>query len=91
MSSMMVKAGFDWVLNAATPPEGSPWEQMGLDGKWWTLLCPPDDALKHVNVTELLKDTERLKKIVGQHLILTNPFIPTPDIYEGERPKGRFL
>ena len=71
MTSMMVKAGFDWVLNATAPPEDSPWAEMGLDGKGWTLLCPPDDALKHVNMTELLKDTERLKEIVGQHLIPT--------------------
>lgn len=71
MISMMVKAGFDWVLDATAPPEGSPWAEMGLDGKGWTLLCPPDDAFKHVNTTELLKDTERLKEIVGQHLIPT--------------------
>jgi len=71
MTSMMVKAGFDWVLNATAPPEGSPWADMGLDGKGWTLLCPSDDALKHVNTSELLKDTERLKEIVGQHLIPT--------------------
>ena len=71
MTSMMVKAGFDWVLNATAPPEGSPWEEMGLDGKGWTLLCPSDDALRHVNVTELMKDPERLREIVGQHLIPT--------------------
>jgi len=71
MTSMMIKAGFDWVLNATAPPEGSPWEEMGLDGKGWTLLCPSDDALKHVNMTELLNDTESLKMIVGQHLIPT--------------------
>jgi len=71
MTSMLVKAGFDWVLNATAPPEGSPWAEMGLDGKGWTLLCPPDDAFKHVNMTELLRDTEGLKEIVGQHLIPT--------------------
>ena len=71
MISMMAKAGFDWVLNATAPPEGSPWAEMGLDGKGWTLLCPSDDAFKHINMTEMLKDTERLKEIVGQHLIPT--------------------
>lgn len=71
MTSMMVKAGFDWVLNATAPPDGSPWAEMGLDGNGWTLLCPPDDAFKHVNTTELLKDIEKLKEIVGQHLIPT--------------------
>ena len=71
MTSMVVKAGFYWVLNATAPPEGSPWAEMGLDRKRWTLLCPPDDVFKHVNVTELLKDTEGLREIVGQHLIPT--------------------
>jgi len=58
-------------LDASDPPIGSPWADMGLDGKGWTLLCPPDNAFKHVNMTELLQDTDRLKEIVGQHLIPT--------------------
>ena len=86
MASMMIKAGFDWVLNATAPPEDSPWEQMGLDGKGWTLLCPPDDALKHVNMTELLKDTERLKKIIGQHPIPT-PSSPSTTFTRGKDPR----
>lgn len=84
MTSMLVKAGFDWVLNATAPPEGSPWAEMGLDGKGWTLLCPPDDAFKHVNTTELLKDTEKLKEIVGQHLIPT-PSSPSSIFTSAER------
>lgn len=86
MTSMMVKAGFDWVLNATAPPEGSPWAEMGLDGKRWTLLCPSDDAFKHMNMTELLKDTERLKEIVGQHLIPT-PSSPSSIFTSAERAK----
>jgi len=86
MTSMLVRAGFDWVLNATAPPEGSPWAEMGLDGKGWTLLCPPDDAFKHVNVTELLKDTEGLRKIVGQHLIPT-PSSPSSIFTSAERAK----
>jgi solute carrier family 25 carnitine/acylcarnitine transporter 20/29 len=86
MTSMMVKAGFDWVLNATAPPEGSPWAEMGLDGKGWTLLCPPDDAFKHVNMTELLKNTERLKEIVSQHLIPT-PSSPSSIFTSGEEAK----
>jgi solute carrier family 25 carnitine/acylcarnitine transporter 20/29 len=35
------------------------------------LLCPPDNAFKHLNMTALLNDLERLKKIVSQHLIPT--------------------
>ena len=69
MTSMLIKAGFDWILNATAPPEGSPWAEMGLDGKGLTLLCPSDDAFKHINMTELLRDVERLKEIVGQHII----------------------
>jgi len=87
MTSMMAKAGFDWVLDATAPPEGSPWADMRLDGKGWTLLCPPDDAFKHVNMTELLKDTERLKEIVGQHLIPT-PSSPSSIFTNPKPPKG---
>lgn len=71
MVSLLVKAGFEWVLDASDPPVGSPWAELGLDGKGWTLLCPPDQAFKHVNMTELLQDTEKLQEIVGQHLIPT--------------------
>ena len=73
MVSLLVKAGFDWVLDATPPPEGSPWAQMGLDGKGWTLLCPPDDAFKSLNMTELSGNIDRLREIVGQHLIPTPP------------------
>lgn len=86
MTSMLIKAGFDWVLNATAPPDGSPWAEMGLDGKGWTLLCPSDDAFKHVNTTELLKDTERLKDIVGQHLIPT-PSTPSSIFTSAEQAK----
>ena len=90
MTSMLVKAGFDWVLNATAPPEGSRWAEIGLDGKGWTLLCPPDDAFKHVNMTELLKDTEWLKKIVGQHLIPT-PSSPSSIFTSAEEAKDDVL
>jgi solute carrier family 25 carnitine/acylcarnitine transporter 20/29 len=86
MTSMLVKAGFDWVLNATAPPEGSPWAEMGLDGKGWTLLCPADDAFKHVNMTELLKDARKLREIVGQHLIPT-PSSPSSIFTSVERAK----
>ena len=86
MTSMMTKAGFDWVLNATAPPEGSPWAKMGLDGKGWTLLCPPDNAFKHLNMTELLKDTEKLREIVGQHLIPT-PSSPSSIFTSAEQAK----
>jgi solute carrier family 25 carnitine/acylcarnitine transporter 20/29 len=86
MPSMLVKAGFDWVLNATAPPAGSPWAEMGLDGKGWTLLCPPDDAFKHMNMTELVKDTERLMELVGQHLIPT-PSYPSSIFTSAEQAK----
>ena len=71
MISLLVKAGFDWVLDASPPPTGSRWAEMGLDGKGWTLLCPLDHAFKHLNMTELVNDMERLQQLVGQHLIPT--------------------
>lgn len=71
MVSLLVKAGFEWVLDASNPPAGSRWAEMGLDGKGWTLLCPPDQAFKHLNMTELLGDAQKLEEIVGQHLIPT--------------------
>jgi solute carrier family 25 carnitine/acylcarnitine transporter 20/29 len=69
MTTMLSKAGFDWVLNATAPPEGSPWANHGLDGAGWTLLCPPDDALKRLNLIALYQDVDRLREIVSQHLI----------------------
>ena len=86
MVSLLVKAGFEWVLDASDPPAGSPWAEMGLDGKGWTLLCPSDHAFKHVNMTELLQDTERLKEMVGQHLIPTP--LRQPSVFtNGEKSK----
>lgn len=86
MISMLVKAGFEWVLDASAPPAGSRWEEMGLNGKGWTLLCPPDHAFKHVNMTELLGDTEKLKQIVSQHLIPT-PSHPSSVFTSAEKAK----
>ncbi|KIK70825.1 hypothetical protein GYMLUDRAFT_149538 [Collybiopsis luxurians FD-317 M1] len=69
MVSMMTKAGFDWVLNGTAPPEGSKWADQGLRKAAFVLLCPPDDAFEHYNLTELYADKNRLTAIVGQHLI----------------------
>lgn len=86
MISMLVKAGFEWVLDASAPPAGSRWADMGLDGKGWTLLCPSDHAFKHVNMTELLGDTEKLKQLVSQHLIPT-PSRPSSVFTSAEKAK----
>ncbi|TFK83664.1 FAS1 domain-containing protein [Polyporus arcularius HHB13444] len=80
MSTMIMKAGLDWVLNGTAPPEGSPWAEKGLPGSGWTLLCPTDDAFKEVNLTELYSDDERLRAIVAQHLILTPPASTPRDV-----------
>lgn len=69
MSTLVTKAGMEWVLNGTVPPEGSQWEDAGLNGAAWTLLCPIDDAFKPFNLTELFGDKERLRDIVSQHLI----------------------
>ncbi|THH34154.1 hypothetical protein EUX98_g173 [Antrodiella citrinella] len=69
MTTMVVKAGLDWILNGTAPPDGSRWADMGLGETGWTLLCPTDDAFKNIKLTELYADQERLRDIVTQHLI----------------------
>lgn len=73
MSTLVNKAGFEWVLNGTAPPEGSPWADEKYGNVGWTLLCPPDDAFKNVNLTQLYSDVEGLKDIVSQHLIPMSP------------------
>lgn len=69
MASMAVKAGFEWVLNGTSPPEGSQWAEDGMSGVGWTLLCPTDNAFKDLNLTRLYADVDGLRSIVTQHLI----------------------
>jgi solute carrier family 25 carnitine/acylcarnitine transporter 20/29 len=69
MTSVAIKAGFEWVLNGTAPPEGSPWADEGLAGSGWTLLCPTDDAFKDLDLTRLYADTDALRSIITQHLI----------------------
>ncbi|OCH96057.1 hypothetical protein OBBRIDRAFT_809306 [Obba rivulosa] len=92
MTTMMTKAGLDWILNGTAPPEGSPWAEMGLVGTGWTLLCPTDDAFKQINLTSLYADEVRLREIVSQHLIPVqtsagSAFAPHPlDVLNNNRP-----
>jgi solute carrier family 25 (mitochondrial carnitine/acylcarnitine transporter), member 20/29 len=69
MTTMVIKAGLDWILNGTAPPEGSPWAERGLNGVGWTLLCPSDEAFQHFNLTDLYGDIDQLRNIVSQHLI----------------------
>jgi solute carrier family 25 carnitine/acylcarnitine transporter 20/29 len=69
MATLVNKAGFEWVLNGTSPPEGSPWADQHIETVGWTLLCPPDDAFKEYNLTQLYADEAGLKAIVEQHLI----------------------
>ncbi|KAJ3550290.1 hypothetical protein NMY22_g563 [Coprinellus aureogranulatus] len=69
MATLVNKAGFDWVLNGTAPPEGSPWSDEYTAVAGWTLLCPPDEAFKEYNLTQLYADEDGLKAIVEQHLI----------------------
>jgi len=71
MNTMVNKVGLDWVLNGTAPPESSRWADMNLTGAGWTLLCPPDDAFKEYNLTELYADLDSVRAIVMQHLIPT--------------------
>jgi solute carrier family 25 carnitine/acylcarnitine transporter 20/29 len=73
MATLVNKAGFEWVLNGTAPPEGSPWSDEKFGDAGWTLLCPPDEAFKNYNLTELYSDIPSLQKIVAQHLIPTPP------------------
>ncbi|KAL4070810.1 hypothetical protein J3A83DRAFT_4358899 [Scleroderma citrinum] len=90
MANIVVKAGFDWILNGTTPPEDSEWEGKGLDGASWTFLCPTDDAFKKLNLTQFMEDPVLLRSIVKQHLIPTPPSLfvasGTPDLVDNNRP-----
>lgn len=82
MATMVVKAGFDWVLNGTAPPEGSRWAGKGYIAGGWTLLCPTDDAFKSFNLTKLYADTKQLEGIVSQHLIPMQPPSKGLDIFD---------
>ncbi|PFH54807.1 hypothetical protein AMATHDRAFT_72571 [Amanita thiersii Skay4041] len=69
MATLVVKAGFEWVLNGTAPPEGTPWADRGMSGAGWTLLCPTDDAFKKYNLDALYADTTILQAIIAQHLV----------------------
>ncbi|TFK36860.1 carnitine/acyl carnitine carrier [Crucibulum laeve] len=73
MATLVNKAGFDWILNGTAPPEDSEWADAKLGSAGWTLLCPPDDAFKDYNLTQLYADDVGLKVIVTQHLIPSPP------------------
>ncbi|EJD03820.1 FAS1 domain-containing protein [Fomitiporia mediterranea MF3/22] len=69
MTSLIVRAGMDWILNGTAPPEGSPWAEVAVNGNGWTLLCPTDDAFKGFELTRLYNESDVLRSIVEQHLI----------------------
>lgn len=84
MTSLVIKAGMDWILNGTAPPEGSPWADVELPPAGWTLLCPTDDSFKQYNLTKLYSDPVRLRAIVAQHLIPTakSPAPPSLDVFD---------
>ena len=69
MATLVVKAGFEWVLNGTAPPEGSPWARKDILGASWTLLCPTDDAFKKYDLDALYANPITLESIITQHLI----------------------
>ena len=69
MSSLAIKAGFNWLLDGTAPPEDSPWADNGLTGTGWTLLCPTDDAFKNLNLSQIFLDVLTLRSLVAQHVI----------------------
>lgn len=73
MATLVNKAGFEWIMNGTAPPEGSTWADEKYGNVGWTLLCPPDDAFKGVNLTRLYSEVDNLRAIVSQHLIPTVP------------------
>ncbi|PPQ62991.1 hypothetical protein CVT24_006097 [Panaeolus cyanescens] len=89
MASLVNRAGFDWILNGTAPPEGSPWADEEYAGVGWTLLCPPDDAFKEYNLTQLYADAVQLQSIVTQHIIPTfsmSVFDSSPNPSNNDRP-----
>ena len=81
MTSLVTKAGLEWILNGTNPKDGTIWADMGLKGIGWTVLCPTDEAFKGINLTALYADTPRLTELVLQHLVpLQQPSRPPPDI-----------
>lgn len=83
MTTLVNKAGFEWILNGTAPPDDSPWVDEKFGNVAWTLLCPPDDAFSEYNLTQLLSDIPTLKSIVSQHLI---PTPPDRGLTDGELP-----
>jgi len=73
MTSLVLKAGMDWILNGTAPPDGSEWAEAGLTGAGWTLLCPTDTSFKGVNMSRLWDDTDAMRRLVSQHLIPSPP------------------
>ncbi|TFK30800.1 carnitine/acyl carnitine carrier [Coprinopsis marcescibilis] len=69
MATLVNKAGFDWILNGTRPPEDAEWARSLSDDAGWTLLCPPDDAFKDYNLTQVYADVEGMKAIVSQHIV----------------------
>ena len=69
MATLVVKAGFEWMLNGTAPPEGSPWADKDISGVSWTLLCPTDEAFKKYDLDNLYADPATLQSIIAQHLI----------------------
>ncbi len=83
MTTLVNKAGFEWILNGTAPPDGSPWADDKFGNVAWTLLCPPDEAFKEYNLTQLLSNIPTLQDIVSQHLI---PTPPNRGLIDGELP-----
>lgn len=69
MTTMIVRAGMDWILNGTAPPDNSSWAGMDLDGVGWALLYPIDDAFKGFNLTTVYDDDRFLRSLVEQHII----------------------
>ncbi|KAJ7076558.1 hypothetical protein B0H15DRAFT_790457 [Mycena belliarum] len=71
MTTLITKAGMDWVLNGTAPPPDSIWAQQGYNGVGWTVLCASDKAFEGYNLTQMYADLDGVRDIVSQHLIPT--------------------
>lgn len=86
MTSMIIKAGLEWVLDGTAPPKDSEWAGQGVS---WIVLCPADDAFKKFDPKQLFDEPEILRAIVGQHLIPVPPSSSGPstlDLPSNNRP-----
>ncbi|KAH7107188.1 FAS1 domain-containing protein [Auriculariales sp. MPI-PUGE-AT-0066] len=78
MTSLVTRAGFEWILEGSQPPANSTYALPTYKGAAWVLLAPTDDAFKEVNLTALHENPNALRALVAQHIVPAFPNSPAP-------------